>query len=975
MGKRKKRSPDEGDGGGCEDEGGRDNEGGERDRPQQPIRDLKDFDPDGSLSARDLTIPVALDNVLDCGSAALTAAVKGAIAAASDSLGILSNLVTVYLNAKAEDEPTFPDLLSVTYVSQVFTRMARLPFNSNTSPIDDPFLDAYLARHPLSAAITWRIQSGFLARPRDAISKDKIVEAARRHVIDEFQGRLEAHLSWLVEIATWQWRAEPGFDAAVKSAGRCLFLTACFRDDAAAEAKLRDFLTRPRGRARLPLGPHWAAGMASLAREEREARSHLRTPLPNPGRERDAPQLREYRFNIKNFPHLCLDVMARTRALHAPFRARRGEIWTSINEERPSLRGGVKTRAAARAQRGNLRGAEAPAWLDEGPELLTRDEVREWRALASAAWEARTALWLARQEPGTLRPPRGYTMLPVFKLKPAFVLIDAEVLSVLGTKLRKAAGAADGALRTRRSDRLWWTKAFDLHGRGTREIPAEARRRGKRYVREYAEQRGQAKRGRRARRAVIKTGRKVRRSGLRILRREGWVLDDAAYEAAKGGRRPPPHLVRCITSDGERCHVTLQTLVAARPAGAPELVREGYDAIRGTCVVGRDRRGLFRDVAPLPEELLDCLDAGDRACFVEAIGAADLKGSDRCISGREYRYQSLALRAQRFERERREANAPYRLALENYARDEASARCPGGMELFSRTVYQGLDAVAGEQLSAQRRRFAFARARATDRALAHLARDIAGGDPDAAASRAERRRSAPGKSPVSPRRRELLANVRERLAGGRGRTWTRIVFFGNGQFGSGAAGRLPRKALLKTLAEICCVVLTDEYLTSKTYEDSGAGGRCSVRYLDRDCAGGGNIANDRVDEEVGPRDDRQGDEGLVCAGLAPRYMSPVTTRRARAARGRDVPGAMEMRGTAVATTRPAIGNRQNSTSVAPPCQDMTGAGRLCGRTRRAPVRAALSAFGGDAHARCARRLPEEEALRESARRIAECLEA
>ncbi|KAG5181032.1 hypothetical protein JKP88DRAFT_165991 [Tribonema minus] len=695
-----------------------------------------------------------------------------------------------------------------------------------------------------------------------------MVTAARRHVIDEFQGRLEAHFSWLVEIAMWQWRAEPGFDAAVKSAGRCLFLTACFRDDAAAEAKLRDFLTRPRGRARVPLGPHWAAGMTSLAREEREALSHLRTPLPNPGRAIDPPQLREYRFNVKNFPHLCLDVKARTRALHAPFRARRGEIWTSINEERPSLRGGVKTRAAARAQRGNLREAEAPAWLDEGPELLTRDEAREWRALASASWEARTALWLARQEPGTLRPPRGYTMLPVFKLKPAFILIDANVLSVLGKKLRKGAGAADDALRTGRSDRLWWTKAFDLHGRGT------------------TEQRGQAKRGRRARRAVIKTGRKVRRRGLRILRREGWVLDDSAYEAAKGGRRPPPHLVRCITSDGERCHVTLQTLVAARPAGAAELVREGYDAIRGTCVVGRDRRGLFRDVAPLPEELLDCLDAGDHACFVEAIGvdpgqkqlithvrtrvtrrteAADLKGSDRCISGREYRYQNLALRAQRFERERREANAPYRLALESYARDEASARCPRGMELFSRTVYQGLDAVAGEHLSAQRRRFAFARARATDRALAHLARDIAGGDPDAAAERAERRRSAPGKAPVSPRRRELLAKVQERLAGGRGRTWTRVVFFGNGQFGSGAAGPLPRKALLKKLSEICCVVLTDEYLTSKTCpccggrlaqvagsrvfrcssttdEDSGAGGRCSVRYLDRDCAGGGNIA-------------------------------------------------------------------------------------------------------------------------------------
>jgi Putative transposase DNA-binding domain len=100
------------------------------------------------------------------------------------------------------------------------------------------------------------------------------------------------------------------------------------------------------------------------------------------------------------------------------------------------------------------------------------------------------------------------------------------------------------------------------------------------------------------------------------------------------------------------------------------------------------------------------------------------------------------------------------------------------------------------------------------------------------------------------------------LAGKKGlsqRTWCRVVFFGSALFGQGRSGPLPRKALLKKIAELCAVVLTDEYNTSK--KCCGCGSKlvqynqsrvfhcniqrsepgCSIAFIDRDKSASNNI--------------------------------------------------------------------------------------------------------------------------------------
>ena len=328
-------------------------------------------------------------------------------------------------------------------------------------------------------------------------------------------------------------------------------------------------------------------------------------------------------------------------------------------------------------------------------------------------------------------------------------------------------------------------------------------------------------------------------TSTRVTGRTGSRVDEDEYQARKTGTGPAPFLVSSITSDGVQCKVTLITLGRGVATGIKELTCAGYDKIVATCDLTEHTRGLFKGIKPLDDDFLDILDRRDPACFVEAVGCdpgvnvltahararvftgttpEDHKGSDRFFNSSEYRFLSLAKRAERFERERKLASPAYRDALDSYGTGEASLKTPGRDAAYSQVLYSNLDVMAVEHFSAERRQFRFARLRARDRTLSHVARDLCGGDPVAATTRVCdgdcRRRERQGKPPLTPERKLLIERMRARLAGGR--CWSRVIFFGNAQFGSGSRGPIPKKALLKVLGEACCVVLTDEYLTSKT---------------------------------------------------------------------------------------------------------------------------------------------------------------
>lgn len=240
-------------------------------------------------------------------------------------------------------------------------------------------------------------------------------------------------------------------------------------------------------------------------------------------------------------------------------------------------------------------------------------------------------------------------------------------------------------------------------------------------------------------------------------------------------------------------------------------------------------------------------------------------------TAKDWRYQSLAKAAQGFETGRREASASYRAA--NEALMQTTARGGAGeLDAHVRAVMQNLSANCAEKLSFRRRREAFARVRARDRALAKMARDIAGKSPDRASKRSHDRNertardASVGEDGFRARERLALRRAVEGAMSGlspsaetRDRVW-RVVFFGAAQFGHGSRGPLPRKALLRVLGRMCAVVLTDEFRTSKCCGGCGGvlvavdrsrvfrcpsqtvePGTCSVDYIDRDVNGCGNI--------------------------------------------------------------------------------------------------------------------------------------
>jgi hypothetical protein len=94
------------------------------------------------------------------------------------------------------------------------------------------------------------------------------------------------------------------------------------------------------------------------------------------------------------------------------YRLRRGEIWQTINQQRPGLPSAF-THEQIYQVRSRLPSPEHFEWcLDRCTDPLTDIESSQYRVIKNRVQQERTRLWLELQEPGTPNPPKGFTLFP-----------------------------------------------------------------------------------------------------------------------------------------------------------------------------------------------------------------------------------------------------------------------------------------------------------------------------------------------------------------------------------------------------------------------------------------------------------------------------------------------------------------------------------------------------------------------------------
>jgi hypothetical protein len=222
------------------------------------------------------TVTVTLDNILRCssGDVSLNEEVKAILKRTSNSLGILQHLVSVYLNYLADLDPEFDAIFDIKYINQLFTRFARLEFDSSTDIVPDPYIEDYLKAHPIQADLLKDIQDGFMATPRDFLVHEKMAPAIKRHIEEGFEHRVTEHIICDLECRLWQRRNDPYFDNNLEKAAQCIFSSAVMNDEDVAIDNVHAFLEKERGQEKAVLHEDWfpvvnestaSTGMISIA--------------------------------------------------------------------------------------------------------------------------------------------------------------------------------------------------------------------------------------------------------------------------------------------------------------------------------------------------------------------------------------------------------------------------------------------------------------------------------------------------------------------------------------------------------------------------------------------------------------------------------------------------------------------------------------------------------------------------------------
>lgn len=799
---------------------------------------------------------------------------RSTIITCSNALGILSHLVTVYMNYKAQQDPSFPDLFNRNYIRQLFIHLGRQRFHTKNI-IPDPHMQQYLKVHPISEEMQQLFNAGFHKRACDSLA-GRILTAAKVHVKDRFEERVKQHIACDMERRVWQQHAHPAFKAYLNSAAHAIFQAAIMDDAGSAAAKIEAFLTRERVGGE-PIHASWRVPTQAAAELYREQFSHFRTiPEEEWSASSKKTDRASYYEHVKRFPESCLVLLEAYRREDQSLRDVKAATLLQMNAVQPLLKS-AHTLEKVVSQLGAFRVVAAPEWAvvgSKGP--LTEQQQSEYKQILQETRRVRQEVWAEQQQPGFLLTPKPFTLLPVADLQPAFITLDDIGLRELYVMMQYAGDTQPA--ESKRGIRLWWTGAFNLHT--------------KRYSNRAGTGRGSVKK-----RAVLKTQKKLIRGGVRQLWKQAWVLNEEEYALNKlVPNLPPPTLLNSLMTDGVQVKVTLCSLgkgegEEGQAVGTKNFRKAGYKHVTKTYNIGKHSRGIFKTAKALPKGLLTDLNRLQDTSFVEVIGvdpgqkapitwarsklttttsADSFKPSGKQLgsasynsefSNSDYKYQTLSKANEKFEIQRKESNTPYKEALDQYSSLGASLKSAAGTDTYSTVLYSNLDVLSKEHTSTQRREFRFARFRARQRTLAKMVRLLAGGDPVAAAISHDKK-VATGTIRDNSKRAALRKRVRDKIAATRGaRNWTRIVFFGNAEFGHGSRGPVPKKDLLMMLAARSVVVLTDEFRSS--IKCCGCGGRlvqadssrvfscqahehvptsCTVSYIDRDINASVNIA-------------------------------------------------------------------------------------------------------------------------------------
>lgn len=730
------------------------------------------------------------------------------------SLGILRHLVSVCLNVLAKKDASNPLLLNRTFIQQLFTLISGNELNSRATKLEHPDLDQYLAEHELDDT-TLREVRAFPLRCRDAICGE-MMSSVKKHVSGNFEIRATEHMAYELERRLWSFRDDEHFWTNIPRAAKRLYEGAGQKTFERALSKIREFTDRRRGKNKEQLRPEWRQVLEHLLPEYRVLFESLRSTRPPPKKPPENPKtddhmtgMEDFLYNVKAKMNDVLQIEAMFRKSDFNLRQRRGEIWSEIYEKQPSIKPS-KTKEGFVTQQHLLRAIPRPLWFDEGIKMDEKDATTLLRDVSNA----RKEMWKVRREPGTVNPPKTFSLMPHFSLTRAFVKYDGESIGILAKSLDLPEGEGNTNLKTEgmrsagRSKRLWWTGVFDFHS--------------ERVVKRRPQTRNRPTSGKRK---VLRAKNRFRK-GIGVCTKDPWFTDDLLYTAK---REDPtcetPWLVNSISTDGLQVKVCLSTLAKTKPLpkGVKELVKKGFTGLSDARLrFSKSSRGVFKKACKLTKaekamlssenhiEVVG-LDPGQVSIYAtvranvtrpNSLASSSFKGSKSSFSSWEYKHQSLVRFSAKAETRRREQNLEYGQAIQAY--DTVSLKQPDSSSVYAGVTYSTLTVRIAELLSEKRRQERFARFRARQRAVDGMARDIAYGNSYKKEVRTVQRSSD---KPVSPaRKKELLRKIRDKR---------RVVFFGDGQFGHGARGPCPRKALIRALGVLCPVVLVDEFRTSK----------------------------------------------------------------------------------------------------------------------------------------------------------------
>lgn len=776
------------------------------------------------------------------------------------SLGILRHLVSVCLNVLAEKDPSDTLIVNRTFIQQLFTRISGNPLHKSTRPLHHPDLQSYLDESTLDDE-TLRLVKQFPLRCRDALCGD-MMTSIKKHISGNFESRAVDHLSCCLERRLWEYRDDEHFWTTIPRAAKKIYEAAGQKTPERALPIVRKFVDQKRGSENELLRPEWGEALEDLLSDHRVLFEPLRVKRPPPKNPPGHPKTEEemtgredFLYNVKARLNDVLQIEAKFRVADSHLQKRRGEIWSEINERQQSIKSS-KTKEGFLKQRHLLQGTPVPSWFDEGVEMSKKDASNLVRDVRNT----RKEMWKSTREPGTENPPKAFSLMPHFSLTRAFVRYDSQSIGTLAKSLDFPGVPEDqinlkttGVKCSGKAKRLWWTGIFDFHSeRMVKRRPSTKKKQTK------------------GTRKVLRLNNRYRK-GIGVCTKDPWFTDEVLYSAKRDDPVcETPWIVNSISTDGVQVKVCLATLSKTKPLpkGVKELVKKGYAPIQDRLRVSKSSKGVFKEACRLygtektrlssPDNHIEVvgLDPGQVSVYATVranITSPDnfkpsaFKGSRSSISSREYGYQSLTRFSAKAEGRRRIENVEYGQAVQAF--DAVSLKQPGSCVAYSSAIYSTLGVRVVELLSDERRLQRFARLRARQRTVDGMARDIAFGNTYKQDVRKEQRSSI---EPLSPeRRKELLKKIRDKR---------RVVFFGNGQFGHGARGPCPRKALIRALGILCPVVLVDEFRTSKCCCGCGVplkqvdGSRvfrcssqmdesrsCSVRFIDRDTNGSVNI--------------------------------------------------------------------------------------------------------------------------------------